>query len=81
MRLVRGNKERYRIQGKTYYKEEDLPVTDDMRGIVTEMWKMSNPKGAEFKMLIRRGKPNSFILYDSEDRRILKTYSISKIGD
>ena len=79
--MVRGNKERYKIQGKTYYKESSIPVPTDMSGLIDEMWDMSNPKGDTFKMLIRHGKPNSFTLYDNNDKRVLKTYSISKIGD
>ena len=75
------NRIRYRIQGKTYYKEGDVPVTPDMMGIVSEIWTMSNPKGDTFKLLIRRGKPNNFSLYDAKDKCVLRTYSISKIED
>lgn len=79
--MVRGNKDRYKIQNKTYYKEEELAVPSDMVGIVDEMWSMSNPKGENFKMLIRHGKSNNFSLYDSNGNLVLRTYSISKIGD
>ena len=57
-----SNKERWKIQGKTYYKEGETPVTEDMAGIVDEIWNMSNPKGETFKLLIRRGRSNSFAL-------------------
>ena len=50
-------------------------------GIIDEIWDMSNPKGETFKLLIRRGRSNSFALYDIKDRCILRTYSISKIGE
>lgn len=76
-----SNKERWKIQGKTYYKEGETPVTEDMTGIIDEIWNMSNPKGETFKLLIRRGRSNSFALYDIKDRCILRTYSISKIGE
>ena len=76
-----SNKERWKIQGKTYYKDGETPVTEDMLGIIDEIWDMSNPKGETFKLLIRRGRSNSFALYDMKDRCILRTYSISKIGE
>lgn len=79
--MSRQNKERYRIQGKVYYKDGDLPVSDDMMGIINERWSMSNPKGETFTLLIRRGRSNNFSLYDSKDRCVLRTYSITKIGE
>ena len=76
-----SNKERWKIQGKTYYKESESSVTADMAGIVDEIWNMSNPKGESFRLLIRRGRSSQFSLYDKKDRCLLRTYSISKIGD
>ena len=79
--MSRVNKERYKIQGKTYYKDSTKPVSPDMDGIVDEIWNVSNPKGDTFTLLIRRGRSNSFSLYDTNDKCLLRTYSISKIGD
>ena len=45
-----SNKERWKIQGKTYYKDGETPVTEDMTGIIDEIWNMSNPKGETFKL-------------------------------
>ena len=75
-----SNKERWKIQGKTYDKESESSVTADMAGIVDEIWNMSNPKGESFRLLIRRGRSSQFSLYDEKDRGGGRTYSISKIG-
>ena len=79
--MIRGNKDRYKIQGKTYYKDGEEQVNENDKGLVDEIWQMSNPKGELFRMLIRNGKSSTFILYDAKGNRVLKTYSISKIGD
>ena len=73
------DRERYKIQGKTYYKEEEEQVRPEDKGLVDEIWKMSNPKKETFRLLIRRGKSSSFTLYDEAGKRVLKTYSISKV--
>lgn len=79
--MARNGKERYRIQGKVYYKEANEPVNPSDRDIVDEIWTMSNPKGETFRMIIRRGKSSCFSMYDSNGKHMLRTYSISKIGD
>lgn len=79
--MTKSNKERYRIQGKVYYKEEEEYVNPKDRDIVDEIWKLSNPKGSTFRLMIRRGRCQSFSMYDSEGKHILRTRSISKIED
>ena len=54
-------------------------VADGDKCIVSEIWRMRNVKGEEFRLLIRNGKTKSFSLYDSKDNLRLRTTSISKI--
>lgn len=77
--MTRVNKERYRIQGKTYYKESEEQINESDKGLVDAIWVMSNPKKEQFKLLIRKGKSSTYTLYDLSNRRVLQTYSISKI--
>lgn len=74
-------KERYRIKGKTYYKVGEEQVNPSDRDLVSEIWKLENPKGEKFKLLIRYGRSNTFTLYTDEvnTKQIYRTYSISRI--
>ena len=77
--MAKINKERYRIQGKIYYKEAEEDVSSADKGLVDDIWQMSNPKGEKFRLLIRRGKSSTYIMYNEKGDRMLKTYSISRV--
>ena len=77
--MAKINKARYRIQGKIYYKEAEEYISSVDKGLVDDIWQMSNPKGEKFRLLIRRGKSSTYIMYDGKGNRVLKTYSISKV--
>lgn len=81
VRLSRSNdKERYRIQGKIYYKESEEVVKPEDKLIVSEIWNMKNPKGDSFRLLISGGNSKRYSLYEcNTDKRIVRTYSISKV--
>lgn len=70
---------KFRIQGKTYYKINEVPTIGDL-SIISEVWSMTNPKGENFKLAIRYGSKNTaYTLYGESGQRLLKTYSISEI--
>lgn len=74
-----SEKIRYRIKGKTYYKLSEEPLKEEDLTFAEGIWKMSNPKGEEFRLLISKGQ-RYFTLYSADGRtRILKTTSISRI--
>lgn len=79
MRYMKVDYEKWRIKGLTYYKLGEDYVADGDKCIVSEIWRMRNVKGEEFRLLIRNGKTKSFSLYDSKDNLRLRTTSISKI--
>lgn len=74
-----SEKIRYRIKGKTYYKLSEEALKDTDTSLAEGIWKMSNPKGEEFKLFISKGN-KCYTLYSADGRtRILKTNSISRI--
>lgn len=76
----KSDKERYRIQGKIYYKESEEPVKPEDKLFINEIWNMTNPKGENFRLFISGGNSKRYALYEcSTDKRVLKTYSISKV--
>lgn len=79
MRYMKVDYEKWRIKGLTYYKLGEDHVDEGDKCIVSEIWRMRNVKGEEFRLLIRSGKTKSFSLYDSNDNLRLRTTSISRI--
>ena len=69
---------KYRIKGKTYYLVENLPLSDDERDFITYIWKMTNVKGDNLKLVVRHGsKSSSYVMYDEKGNRLFSTYSIT----
>ena len=72
-------KVKYRIKGKIYYKVLEEQLKTDDYDIVDGIWRMTNPKGEEFRLLIARGG-RKYTLYTLDGRKcILKTNSISRV--
>lgn len=72
--------DRYRIKGKTYYKVQSLPVNEDDRDIVSEIWIMKNVEDENFKLFIRHQRKNTvYSMYSDNGPCLFKTYSITKV--
>ena len=73
-------KERYRIKGKIYYKISEEQLRDCDRDLADGIWRMQNPKGETFRLLIAHNG-RRYTLYTVDGSKcILKTNSISKVG-
>jgi hypothetical protein len=73
------NVERYKIKGKTYRKIGEETVNPADRCIVDEIWILQNHQGQEFRLMVRRGRSNSFRLYEKDGKFVCGTYSISQV--
>lgn len=73
-------KERYRIQGKIYYKIGEESVKDEDKCFVGQIWLLKNTLGEEFKMYISPGNKR-YTIYTSEQKVLLKTFHITKVGE
>ena len=72
-------KERYRIKGKIYYKVSEEVLKDSDFDLVDGIWRMQNPKGENFRLLISRGGKR-YTLYTADGSKfVLKTNSISRV--
>ena len=72
-------KERYRIKGKIYYKVSEEVLKDSDFDLADGIWRMQNPKGENFRLLISRGGKR-YTLYTADGSKfVLKTNSISRV--
>lgn len=70
---------RYRIKGKIYYKISEEVLKDSDFDLADGIWRMQNPKGENFRLLIGRGGKR-YTLYTADGSKfVLKTNSISKV--
>lgn len=70
---------RYRIKGKIYYKISEEELKDEDYSLADGIWRMQNPKGEIFRLLIARGGKR-YTLYTADGSKfVLKTNSISKV--
>ena len=71
-------KERYRIKGKIYYKISEEELKESYFDLADGIWRMQNPKGDNFRLLIARGGKR-YTLYTEDSKFVLKTNSISRV--
>lgn len=71
-------RQKFRIKGKIYYKESEEIIRDEDRCLVDSIWRMSNPKGETFRLLISAGK-RRYTMYQNDGKLFLRTYSISPV--
>ena len=76
---IRETKIRYRIKGKIYYKVSEEVLKDSDFDLADGIWRMQNPKGENFRLLISRGGKR-YTLYTADGSKfVLKTNSISRV--
>ena len=72
-------KERYRIKGKIYYKVSEEVLKDSDFDLADGIWRMQNPKGENFRLLISRGGKRYTLHTADGSKFVLKTNSISRV--
>jgi hypothetical protein len=70
---------RYRIKGKIYYKVSEETLKDEDYSLVDGIWRMVNPKGESFRLLIGHGGKRYTLYTLDTGKFVLKTNSISKV--
>lgn len=79
MRYMKTDLERFVIQNRTYYKEGELPVSDDDKCIADAIWTIKNVKGDHFKLIIRKGRRTTYSLYDEKGSLVTRPRSVRKV--
>lgn len=77
--MNKENYEKWRIKGRIYYKIGEDPVSPEDKCIASEIWRIKNVAGEQFRMIIRSGKHSTYTLYNSKDTMVFRTRSIAKV--